>query len=259
MKCVLTAFLNRGSHTHCHSPLSQQPTLSRVSSPQGGFAASREKWSRSDCGDFASICKQTPLRSKALRCIGLGAEYQRARTNSGRSFQHTIPVEYRRSHGCLASRLTLLAHRPLFTTQLYSRYALRFASGLPDWNSSSPSANPAALPSDLLGKSSQAPAQFDLIAAGPVQDGPVGAAVSVIDQLHSVTGLPWWATLSVTALGTRAQSCKTAVARMCILAVQLLAPLSIPCRCSYGFISTGSASDTSNRRNSTDMEAGVVQ
>lgn len=36
---------------------------------------------------------------------------------------------------------------------------------------------------------------------GPSSDGPVGAAMSLIDGLHSTTGLPWWATLSVTALG----------------------------------------------------------
>ncbi|KAL3155998.1 hypothetical protein ABBQ32_012987 [Trebouxia sp. C0010 RCD-2024] len=108
-------------------------------------------------------------------------------------------------HRSLCEASKGLCHpRPLFTTLAYSRYALRLASGLPDWNSSSPSADPAALPSDLPDNWSQAPAHVDLVAAGPVQDGPFGAAVSLIDHLHSVTGLPWWATLSVTALGVRA-------------------------------------------------------
>ena len=31
--------------------------------------------------------------------------------------------------------------------------------------------------------------------------GPVSAAVDAIDALHSVTGLPWWATFAGTALG----------------------------------------------------------
>ena len=34
------------------------------------------------------------------------------------------------------------------------------------------------------------------------QGHPVGDAVSLIDALHSATGLPWWATLCLTALGS---------------------------------------------------------
>ena len=36
---------------------------------------------------------------------------------------------------------------------------------------------------------------------GVSQAGPVGSAMDLINGLHTVTGLPWWATLSLTALG----------------------------------------------------------
>lgn len=108
----------------------------------------------------------------------------------------------------VAGRPLLHARRPVSTAQAYSRYARRFASGLPDWSSSSTSADPAALPSDLPEVWSQSSAHTDPVAnaADPVQDGPVAAAVSLIDHLHSVTGLPWWATLSATALGIASAS-----------------------------------------------------
>ena len=95
-----------------------------------------------------------------------------------------------------------LRRHPLIA-QSYSRYAVRFAGGLPDWNSS-PEADPAASPFDLPQSLSQAPGDTDSIvahAASPAQDDPVGAAVSLIDGLHTFTGLPWWATVAVTALG----------------------------------------------------------
>lgn len=41
-----------------------------------------------------------------------------------------------------------------------------------------------------------------LTAAVPT-DGLVGAAMQLIDSLQSMTGLPWWATLSATAVGIR--------------------------------------------------------
>ena len=38
--------------------------------------------------------------------------------------------------------------------------------------------------------------------AAPDGFGPVVAAMQLIDGLHAATGLPWWATLSLTAVGT---------------------------------------------------------
>ena len=133
-------------------------------------------------------------------------------SKGSRQFRQALPVAV----VVVARPVLLLARRPLTNTQAHSRCALRFASGLPDWGRSSPLADPAAS-ADHLENLPQASGHTDLIAnaAGHVQDGPVGAAVSLVDHLHSVTGLPWWATLSVTALGIAPSVyCKPAVGGM---------------------------------------------
>lgn len=43
---------------------------------------------------------------------------------------------------------------------------------------------------------------LDSIQAANAPDGFVGTAMNLIDGFHSATGLPWWATLSVTAIGS---------------------------------------------------------
>lgn len=53
----------------------------------------------------------------------------------------------------------------------------------------------AFLPTDL------ANSQPETTAAASSSDGVIGTAMSLIDGLHNFTGLPWWATLSVTAVG----------------------------------------------------------
>lgn len=64
---------------------------------------------------------------------------------------------------------------------------------------------PGSIRSGLLPPS--LPAAAVLAAAAPVEAaaadgfGPVVAAMQLIDGLHAATGLPWWATLSATAVG----------------------------------------------------------
>lgn len=108
--------------------------------------------------------------------------------------RHSPVAEHRRELTC----------RHLSGAPASSTFAFRFASTLPDWTSSSADADPAGSPVDLQEHWSQAPGDTDVIAqtASPALDGPIGAAISLIDGLHTVTGLPWWATLSVTAVGT---------------------------------------------------------
>ena len=76
---------------------------------------------------------------------------------------------------------------------------VRFASTLPDASNSKAG-------DDVENFSPQSPEPWstDVVidhVTGPSSHGPVGTAMSLIDGLHSTTGLPWWATLSVTALG----------------------------------------------------------
>ena len=58
-----------------------------------------------------------------------------------------------------------------------------------------PAKHDAFLPTDL------ANSQLDTTAAASSSDGVIGTAMSLIDGLHDFTGLPWWATLSLTAVG----------------------------------------------------------
>ena len=111
---------------------------------------------------------------------------------TGSTLQRTV-AEHRRDLTC----------RQLSGGEFYTRYAFRFVSNLPDWNSTPADAVPTSLPFDLPEQQSQAPGDFDVLAhsTSHPQESPVGAVVSLIDGLHSVTGLPWWATLSVTAIG----------------------------------------------------------
>ena len=146
--------------------------------------------------------------------------------------------------------------------QHYSRYAFRFVSSLPDWKNTPADADPAGSPFDLPEQQSQAPSDLDLVAhaSSPAQDSPVGAVVSLIDGLHSVTGLPWWATLSVTALG-KADACtaKQLQQRPCTLAILQEAACYLICRCPCSFVTACCATDTSKCRYSTSIETGKVQ
>ena len=94
--------------------------------------------------------------------------------------------------------------RNLLFKKLQTDRKIRFASSLPDASSSK------AGDGDVnLSPLSPEPWPTDVVVdqgvvehvTGPSSDGPIGAAMSLIDGLHSVTGLPWWTTLSVTALG----------------------------------------------------------
>ena len=94
--------------------------------------------------------------------------------------------------------------RNLLFKKLQTDRQIRFASSLPDASNSK-----AGDDVENLSPLSPEPWSTDVVVdhsvvehvTGPSSDGPVGAAMSLIDGLHSVTGLPWWATLSVTALG----------------------------------------------------------
>ncbi len=94
--------------------------------------------------------------------------------------------------------------RNLLFKKLQTDRQIRFASSLPDASNSK-----AGDDVENLSPLSPEPWSTDVVVdhsvvehvTGPSSDGPVGAAMSLIDGLHSITGLPWWATLSVTALG----------------------------------------------------------
>lgn len=148
--------------------------------------------------------KQAPLHHQACTCIRSGAEDLGDSSLPGNAvcepevafsiIRYSLVAEHRRELTC----------RHLSGAPASSRYAFRFASTLPDWTSSSADADPAGAPVDLQEPWSQAPGDANIIAqiASPALDGPIGAAISLIDGLHAVTGLPWWATVSVTAVGT---------------------------------------------------------
>ena len=158
--------------------------------------------------------------------------------------------------------LSKLTCRQLSRKQFCSRYTYRFASSLPDWNSTPDDAVPASLPFDLLEQQSQAPSDFDVVAhtTSPALDGPAGAAISLIDNLHSVTGLPWWATLSVTALGKAdASTAKHQGHVHWLYCREQHVKLTSICRCPCSFVPAGCASDTSKCRCSTSTETGMVQ
>ncbi|DBA80543.1 hypothetical protein WJX77_009280 [Trebouxia sp. C0004] len=99
------------------------------------------------------------------------------------------------------------AARNLLIKKLQKDRQIRFASSLPDTSNSKAGddvetllpLSPEPWPTDVVVD----PCLVDHV-TGTSSDGPVGAAVSLIDGLQSTTGLPWWATLSVTALGVRA-------------------------------------------------------
>ncbi|KAL0024349.1 hypothetical protein WJX79_002004 [Trebouxia sp. C0005] len=84
---------------------------------------------------------------------------------------------------------------------------IRFASSLPDASNSK-----AGDAVETLSPLTPEPWSSDVVVDHGIAehvtdssiDGPVGAAMSLIDGLHSITGLPWWSTLAVTALGVRA-------------------------------------------------------
>lgn len=81
---------------------------------------------------------------------------------------------------------------------------IRFASSLPDASNSK-----AGDAVETLSPLTPEPWSSDVVVDHGIAehvtdssiDGPVGAAMSLIDGLHSITGLPWWSTLAVTALG----------------------------------------------------------
>ncbi|KAL0046699.1 hypothetical protein WJX82_007754 [Trebouxia sp. C0006] len=94
------------------------------------------------------------------------------------------------------------AARNLLFKKFQTDRQVRFASTLPDASNSKAG-------DDVENFSPQSPEPWstDVVidhVTGPSSHGPVGTAMSLIDGLHSTTGLPWWATLSVTALGIRA-------------------------------------------------------
>lgn len=179
--------------------------------------------------------------------------YAHALIFQGISFAFTLSAKHRRELTC----------RQLSGAPSYSCYAVRFASSLPDWNSTATDAVPASLPFDLPEQQSQAPTDFAVLAhtTSPAQDGPVGAVVGLIDGLHSVTGLPWWATLSVTALGKADASTRTELQQdqlHCLFCREQHIKLALICRCPCSFVPACCASDTSKCRSSTSTETGMV-
>jgi hypothetical protein len=88
--------------------------------------------------------------------------------------------------------------------------------------------------------------------------GPVVAAMQLIDGLHAATGLPWWATLSVTAVGefpcgipfrclTMSRSCKLSS----LPAAKTHTATSDVCRRAAGSAATDPAADAGRCRNPT--------
>ena len=148
-----------------------------------------------------------PHADSALRCterpFGNSLKYQQPGTFSGQVCRLLL-VRVLTTHDQSRLLTRRVSCRNLLFKKLQADGKIRFASILSDASSSkagdgdvnlSP-LSPEPWPTDVV--VDQSVVQH---VTGPSTGGPIGAAMSIIDGLHSVTGLPWWTTLSVTAVG----------------------------------------------------------